>query len=124
MTQYPIVEKKEYTEDGETTKAIRYALTMSSDLLYFDGHFDQAAILPGVVQLHWAVHFGKEDLGVTGEFEGNMEAVKFQQVIRAEQTVTLELKYDKAKNKLHFKYFSGDVAHSSGRILMMPNDNG
>lgn len=87
-----------------------------SDLIYFDGHFQQAAILPGVVQIHWAKHFGKSLLNFSGEFS-HLEAIKFQQVIRPNQLVTVSLEFDPEKNRLAFSYRSDAGAHSSGRIV-------
>ncbi|MFZ6751419.1 AMP-binding protein [Undibacterium sp. Ren11W] len=87
-----------------------------ADLLYFDGHFSQMAILPGVVQLDWAIHYGCEYFALAAGFEA-VHALKFQQVIRAEMPVTLELIFDAQKNSLNFRYFSAAHAHSSGRIL-------
>lgn len=87
-----------------------------SALRYFEGHFDSNAILPGVVQTHWAVHYGRELLGVTGEFS-HLEAVKFQHVIPAEHHVTLHLRHEAAGNKLYYRYHSESGQHSSGRII-------
>jgi 3-hydroxymyristoyl/3-hydroxydecanoyl-(acyl carrier protein) dehydratase len=91
-------------------------LTVPADLLYFDGHFAQAPVLPGVVQVDWAIHYGAHYLGQGGAFAG-MGALKFQQMIRPGQPVRLELVRDAVKNTLQFRYFSDAGAHASGRIL-------
>jgi len=87
-----------------------------SDLIYFDGHFQQAAILPGVVQIRWAKYFGESLLSFSGEFS-HLEAIKFQQVIRPNQLVTVELEFQPEKNRLAFSYRSEAGTHSSGRIV-------
>lgn len=91
-------------------------LHVPADLLYFDGHFAVAAILPGVVQLKWAQHFGREYLGFGDEFS-HLEAVKFQHVIRPGQEVHLELELKAGKDKLAFRYYSAAGQHASGRIV-------
>ncbi|MGH8855141.1 MAG: AMP-binding enzyme, partial [Telluria sp.] len=91
-------------------------LTVPEDLLYFDGHFSVAPVLPGVVQVDWAIHYGRHYLGLTGSF-GGINALKFQQMIRPLQPVQLELVHDAAKGQLNFRYFSDAGAHASGRIL-------
>ncbi|MGH1471691.1 MAG: hypothetical protein ACRBCS_10890 [Cellvibrionaceae bacterium] len=118
MTQkkYPTILEQEVGEGTASADVVVYLMKTDDDLMYFDGHFDQAAILPGVVQLDWAVFYGKNNLHVSGDFSG-MEAVKFQNVIKAGQQFNLELKYDRDKQKLHFKYFSDAGPHSSGRII-------
>ncbi|MCS0627855.1 AMP-binding protein [Telluria mixta] len=95
-------------------------LTVPADLLYFDGHFDVAPVLPGVVQVDWAIHYGAHYLGRGGSFAG-IQALKFQQMIRPEQPVRLELSRDAAKGSLAFRYFSEAGAHASGRILFGPD---
>lgn len=92
-------------------------LRVPADLLYFEGHFPVAAILPGVVQLKWANHFGLEYLGFAGEFS-RLEAVKFQQVVRPGQELYLELELKGDKDKLAFRYHSAAGQHASGRIVM------
>lgn len=92
-------------------------LTVPANLLYFDGHFSVAPVLPGVVQVDWAIHYGRQYLGVEPGFKG-INALKFQQMIRPEQPVQLELVHEAAKAQLHFRYFSDAGAHASGRILL------
>jgi acyl-CoA synthetase (AMP-forming)/AMP-acid ligase II len=95
-------------------------LTVPADLLYFDGHFAQAPVLPGVVQVDWALHYGTAYLGRQGAFAG-IQALKFQQMIRPGQPVRLKLVRDAARNQLQFRYFSEAGAHASGRILFGPD---
>lgn len=92
-------------------------LTVPPDLLYFDGHFSVAPVLPGVVQVDWAIAYGREYLALSGAFAG-INALKFQQMIRPGQPVRLELVHDTNKNSLNFRYFSDAGAHASGRILL------
>lgn len=102
-------------EDAPSRKL--FELTVPPDLLYFDGHFTIAPVLPGVVQVDWALYYGRLHLGLTGPFAG-MNAIKFQQMIRPGKPVQLELSWDELKRSLHFRYFSEAGAHASGRILL------
>lgn len=92
-----------------------YQCQINHDLLYFDGHFAEHPILPGVVQVHWAEALGRQSLPIQGRFQ-RLEAIKFQRVIRPGGSVTLTLNFDAQKNKLSFQYESDSVIHSSGRI--------
>lgn len=92
-------------------------LHIPAELLYFDGHFPQAPILPGVVQIHWAEHFARQLFDLQGEFAA-MEVIKFQKVIAPDSEVTLDLAYDSGKNKITFAYHSPAAQHSSGRIVL------
>jgi 3-hydroxymyristoyl/3-hydroxydecanoyl-(acyl carrier protein) dehydratase len=105
----------EHVHEHEPARVL-LELVVPADLLYFDGHFDVAPVLPGVVQVDWAIHYGALHLGQTGAFAG-IAALKFQQMIRPGQPVRLELARDLAKGSLNFRYFSEAGPHASGRIL-------
>ena len=91
-------------------------LSAPANLLYFDGHFEAAPILAGVVQLDWAIAFGREYFALPAHFLG-VHALKFQHVIRPDMPVRLELLHDVAKGSLNFRYLSDSGQHSSGRVL-------
>lgn len=91
-------------------------LSAPAALLYFDGHFGQAPILPGVVQVDWAILYGRRHFAIAPVFKA-INALKFQHVIQPDMAVSLELVYDAAKGSLSFRYFSDAGQHSGGRIL-------
>lgn len=84
---------------------------------YFKGHFPQASILPGVVQLDWAIHFAREHLAIADSAVKNLEVLKFQEVITPNMNVTLLLTL-KSAHKFTFKYTSTKGTHASGRIVL------
>jgi 3-hydroxymyristoyl/3-hydroxydecanoyl-(acyl carrier protein) dehydratase len=99
--------------DGE----LRLELIVPQDLAYFSGHFPQAPVLPGVVQVDWALSLGQRLLDLPPRFAG-MEVLKFQQLVRPGDQVTLTLRFDAERSKLHFAYRNAEAACSSGRILL------
>ena len=98
-------------------ESVVLTLLIPEELMYFDGHFDQAALLPGVVQIDWAVYFGRQFFSCLGEFSG-LEVIKFKEVISPNQQVVLTLQFKENKNKLLFSYQSDRGACSSGRIVL------
>lgn len=104
-------------------EALLLELFIPANLYYFDGHFPGRPVLPGVVQTHWAVHYGREYFGALGDFSA-LEAIKFQQIITANQRLLLRLEYQADKGKLYFSYTShkgdSELAHASGRIAFVP----
>jgi acyl-CoA synthetase (AMP-forming)/AMP-acid ligase II len=93
-------------------------LTAPMLLRYFDGHFDVAPILPGVVQVEWAIHYGRAYFALPPVFK-SINALKFQQVILPEQPVLLELMHDTVKGGLNFRFSSEAGQHSSGRVVLL-----
>ena len=95
---------------------IELELSVPAELLYFDGHFEGAPVLPGVVQVDWAISKARQYFDLPAEFRG-IHALKFQHVICPDSVLKLELIYDLLKGSLNFRYFSAAGQHSSGRIL-------
>ena len=91
----------------------RFKLKLPADLLYFEGHFPSSPILPGVVQIDWAIGFARTLFPIQGEFKG-LEALKFQQVLQPGDEPELELEFKPAKNAFSFRYLSSRGRHSSG----------
>lgn len=94
-------------------------LFIPQDLLYFEGHFPGAPILPGVAQLDWAIAYARRYFAPPGVFR-DVAALKFQQVIVPGATVRAELAYDAAKGSVQFQYLSAAGRHASGRIIFAP----
>lgn len=83
--------------------------------LFFEGHFPNMPILPGVAQVHWVMLLAKEYLSVTFNVH-RIEAIKFQRIIQPNSQLTLQL-IDNKCGKLSFSYRTGDVVYGSGRII-------
>lgn len=90
-------------------------LRVPENLSYFIGHFDQIPIVPGVVQIQWAVHYAREYLGLDKVFS-HMEAVKFKELLLPGQPLQLSLRYERQAGKLLFRYHAETAEYSSGRI--------
>ncbi|MFZ6758544.1 AMP-binding protein [Undibacterium sp. Ji50W] len=101
--------------EQEATRVV-LELTVPASLFYFDGHFAIAPVLPGVVQVDWAILYGRQYFDLPAIFI-SIHALKFQQVIHAETPVMLEMIHDLHKGSVQFRYFSDAGQHASGRIL-------
>lgn len=91
-------------------------LLLDPELAVFDGHFTQAAILPGVAQLDWAIQLAREAFALPPRFL-RMEALKFQRVARPGDLIKLDLQWDAERRTLVFRYVSVHGPHASGRVV-------
>jgi 3-hydroxymyristoyl/3-hydroxydecanoyl-(acyl carrier protein) dehydratase len=75
------------------------------------------AVLPGVVQIDWAVHFAREHFALTSKFT-MMENIKFQALILPDARLELALLWtDAAKESFEFSFATSQRKYSSGRIV-------
>jgi acyl-coenzyme A synthetase/AMP-(fatty) acid ligase/3-hydroxymyristoyl/3-hydroxydecanoyl-(acyl carrier protein) dehydratase len=110
QVELPIIERH-FDKEGTSV----WSFCLPPDLLYFDGHFADNPILPGVVQVHWAQLYARQKWTINGHFS-HLEKVKYQKVLMPNMQVDLLLSMDQVKNKLHFSYVSAQGIHSSGYI--------
>lgn len=107
----------EVLEQTETDGEWSMQLSVPPDLAYFSGHFPKAPVLPGVVQVEWALNLARQLLNLSGAFAG-MEVLKFQQLVRPGDEIQLHLRFDPERGKLYFAYRNDMATCSSGRILL------
>ena len=98
-----------------------FEIIVPQDLLYFKGHFQIAPVLPGVVQVDWAIYFARQYFNLPANFSG-LHALKFQQIISPETPVHLELLHQVQKQALQFRYYSDAGPHATGRVLFESNE--
>ncbi len=91
-------------------------LLVQAELLWFQGHFPGFPILPGVVQLDWAVHFAHEQ-GVIDAPAARAFQVKFRSVVTPCDTLTLVLQRQAKGGRVAFEFRRGDAVCSSGQLF-------
>ena len=94
-------------------------LIVPEALLYFRGHFPGFAILPGVVQLDWAIQYGRQHFALGSVFASTIR-IKFRKPIRPNHHLTLSLKYVRSRNCIYFDYADAEGACSSGQVGFAP----
>jgi 3-hydroxymyristoyl/3-hydroxydecanoyl-(acyl carrier protein) dehydratase len=103
---------------SETTVMVQLALPQ--DHPAFAGHFPIQPILPGVVQLDWAVQLGACCFGYTFR-PATRVRVKFMQVIGPRPDgVSVSLRYDPVRQEIAFEYRIDDAVASNGSARFGP----
>jgi 3-hydroxymyristoyl/3-hydroxydecanoyl-(acyl carrier protein) dehydratase len=113
---WPQLLETQFSSENET---VELSFFVPEDLDYFIGHFPNTPILAGVVQLHWAVEYAKEQFSFTHRNVQNLEVLKFKAVIVPGQNLQLTLT-KKSNEKIIFSYVSDKGQHASGRIVFEP----
>jgi 3-hydroxymyristoyl/3-hydroxydecanoyl-(acyl carrier protein) dehydratase len=90
-------------------------LLIPEELLYFRGHFPEFALLPGVIQLDWAIKFATQYFALGSVFATTIR-IKFNKPIRPNSRLTLRLGYAPSRSSIEFEYADADGGFSSGRI--------
>lgn len=111
MIRLPQVHNAERRRDG-----VRLTLAVPATLEYFEGHFPDCPLLPGVVQIGWAIGLAREHLSIDGGFR-SLAGVKFTRVIQPGATVELLLEFATADQALSFEYQLEGLSCSGGRVL-------
>lgn len=96
--------------------ALTMDLHVPPELAHFPGHFPGIPILPGVVQIDWAIRLARQHLNVQGEFE-SMENIKFQALVLPDARLTLVLTWNAVRRQLDFSYANSQRKYSTGRIV-------
>ncbi len=94
--------------------AVNIEMIIPSELHYFRGHFEGRPVLPGVVQIDWAMHFAAEHFQIQAHVLA-MEVIKFHDFVLPGDRLCLSLKY--RDNKVSYKFVRDGKTCSSGRLV-------
>ncbi|HJV90442.1 MAG TPA: hypothetical protein VJ623_09070 [Holophagaceae bacterium] len=90
-----------------------YTFRLEAEHPAYRGHFPGDPILPGVVQVEWALRLGEAAFGPFGAFQG-LEHLKFQGTITPGEAITLTLGWDADRRELAFEYAAPEGLKSKG----------
>lgn len=114
--QAPIIWLPVVLDQRRRETGLEIDVLIPPDLFYFRGHFPGFPILPGIVQLHWAITYGRSLLPSKALVPGTIQ-VKFRDVVRPGEHLQLTLAYNRSDRKLIFDWRSNTGPRSSGSIV-------
>lgn len=89
------------------------SLHVPEQLSWFEGHFPEQKVLPGVVQLDWAGKFAKALYPNLGAFR-QVSNIKFKTVVFPSMDLNLELEHNPDKGNVKFHFHSQTASFSTG----------
>lgn len=92
-------------------------LELPLDLACFAEHFPEAPVLPGVLQVGWALSLAAPRLGTSTTCRG-MDALKFQRLLRPGDRAQLVLRHDSERGRLQFAYRMDGEPVSSAHLRL------
>ncbi|MDA8230033.1 MAG: hypothetical protein M0006_01705 [Magnetospirillum sp.] len=101
---------------GEGTEA-EIDIALDPGLSWFQGHFPGMPILPGVVQIDWALEFARRHLGL-GIAAARQFQVKFKATMAPGDRPTLALRHDPGRGRLAFEYRRAGQVCAAGSVTL------
>lgn len=110
----PQIDNIELFVHGENCDAAALVKIHVPDTIsWFDGHFPEQAVLPGVVQIDWVGKIGTALIVSKGVFS-KLSNIKFKSMVMPNTRLTVELIYQSEKGNLKFHLFDEKTSYSSG----------
>lgn len=103
---FPIILDRRVDENS-----IEYEILFYKNCNFFNGHFPQFKLLPGVVQLYYAKEFASHYFGMALG-EGQWKRIKFSNIILPDSPITLKL--SKSETSVMYEYYDINKKYSSG----------
>jgi len=98
------------------TDGIELTLEITPALPCFDGHFDDCPVVPGVVQIDWAVHYASSLLHLDWPVS-RVDRLKFMCPVQPNVFIALKLIFNREKQWLDFQFFGDNQIYSKGRLV-------
>jgi 3-hydroxymyristoyl/3-hydroxydecanoyl-(acyl carrier protein) dehydratase len=90
-------------------------LRVPYDMGIFRGHFPSAPIVPGVMQVGWAVELARAHGLADGPMTG-IAGAKFRRVLRPGMCLDARLERGPRRGLVHFRYACGETVVATGRL--------
>ena len=92
-------------------------VSVPDDLVFLEGHFEGFPVVPGVVQVGWALEAAQAALGEAPR-PAAVENLKFKELLLPGQRFRLEVEWTEARDVLRFRLAAGERVFSTGRLRL------
>ncbi|NPT55755.1 AMP-binding protein [Paraburkholderia elongata] len=112
----PRADGVEVLAEARSADTLHYELRVPPTLVHFAGHFPGLPILPGVVQVHWAMHLAAEHVPAVRTL-ASVDRLKFMAPVSPGAVLNLTLAHDAARRRVQFTYRLSGRECASGVIV-------
>jgi acyl-coenzyme A synthetase/AMP-(fatty) acid ligase/3-hydroxymyristoyl/3-hydroxydecanoyl-(acyl carrier protein) dehydratase len=112
----PRADGVEVLAEARSADTLHYELRVPPTLVHFAGHFPGLPILPGVVQVHWAMHLAAEHVPAVHAL-ASIDRLKFMAPVSPGAVLNLTLAHDAARGRVQFTYRLSGRECASGVIV-------
>ncbi|SFU22083.1 AMP-binding protein [Paraburkholderia aspalathi] len=112
----PRADGVEVLAEARSADTLHYELRVPPTLVHFAGHFPGLPILPGVVQVHWAMHLAAEHVPAVRAL-ASVDRLKFMAPVPPGAVLNLTLAHDAARGRVQFAYRLSGRECASGVIV-------
>ncbi|MFM0201283.1 AMP-binding protein [Paraburkholderia fungorum] len=106
----------EVLAETRSADTLHYELRVPPMLVHFAGHFPGLPILPGVVQVHWAMHLATEHVPAVRAL-ASIDRLKFMAPVPPGAVLNLTLAHDAERRRVQFAYRLSGRECASGVIV-------
>lgn len=111
----PVVSFLRQSDPENGRPSDRFLLHLLPEQECFRGHFPDQAILPGIIQLHWAVRLAHSCLGRPAE-PREVVQLKYRNIAVPPRFIELQLETGNGPD-LSFRMHSRDGVHAQGKLV-------
>ena len=112
----PRADGVEVLAEARSAETLHFELRVPPTLVHFAGHFPGLPILPGVVQVHWAMHLAAEHVPAVRTL-ASVDRLKFMAPVPPGAVLNLTLAHDAARGRVQFAYRLSGRECASGVIV-------
>ena len=112
----PRLEGMDLLAEARSGDTLHYELRVPRTLAHFAGHFPGLPILPGVVQLDWAIRLAAEHVPSVRAV-ASIDRLKFMAPVLPGAVLKLTLAHDPARQRVQFAYRANERECASGVIV-------
>ena len=109
----------EVIEERRREDGLEQRIRIPEQLECWPGHFPGHPVVPGVLQVHWAIALAGRWLGAVPAVR-RIEVLKFKQLLLPGRELTLRVTRGRRPESFHFELVDGDEIFATGRVTTGP----